>query len=161
MYLVFLDQTLNNKNLTTTATTKDDVVPLAHFLIEQFHKEYREHYPAVDVEKVIRYIADHIINGKGYIVRLNDDIIGATLVKVTDYWFSKETFINEGVFYVSAKARRTPAAKLLLNELKAYARELDLPLMIGVTTGDRLKAKDKFFEMNNFKRVGGMYVLRL
>ena len=161
MYLVFLDQTLNNKNLTTTATTKDDVVLLAHFLIEQFHKEYSEHYPAVDVEKVIRYIADHIINGKGYIVRLNDDIIGAALVKVTDYWFSKETFINEGVFYVSAKARRTPAAKLLLNELKAYARELDLPLMIGVTTGDRLKAKDKFFEMNSFKRVGGMYVLRI
>jgi len=115
----------------------------------------------VDVEKVIRYIADHIINGRGYVVRLNNDIIGAALVKEADYWFSKETFLNEGVFYVSAKARRTPAAKLLLNELKAYARELNLPLMIGVTTGDRLKAKDKFFEMNSFKRVGGMYVLRI
>ena len=161
MCLVYWDQILSNEQLTTTATTKDDIVPLAHFLIEQFHKEYREHYPAVDVEKVIRYIADHIINGRGYVVRLNNDIIGAALVKEADYWFSKETFLNEGVFYVSAKARRTPAAKLLLNELKAYARELNLPLMIGVTTGDRLKAKDKFFEMNSFKRVGGMYVLRI
>ena len=146
-----------NAKVEVTTAVADDIVDIAKCLVDQFHKEYHEHFPAVDVKKTISYIGDHFHSGKIFVVKEDGKIVAVTMAKPVSFWFSNEEYINEGVFYVTPKARKTTAAKLLASELKAYARTLCLPLLMGISTGDRVKAKDRFFENQGFKRIGGIY----
>ena len=143
-----------------TTAKKDDVVEVSRFLVDEFHQEYSDWYPEVDVAMVIRYIGDHYNNGRIFINKDKGKISGVTMAKPANYWFSRRQFLSEGVFYVAPRARRGKVAKKLLNELTAYARELDLDLTVAVSTGDRVQAKDRFFESNGLTRAGGLYVLR-
>lgn len=147
-----------NTEVEIITATSDDVVPVAKILVDQFHSEYKNEFPAVDVKKTIEYIGNHYHEGKIFIVKRGQDIVGVTMAKPVAFWFSHEKYVNEGVFYVAPSARRSRAAKLLTTELKAYARKLDLPLMLGISSGDRVKAKDRFFENQGFKRIGGLYL---
>ena len=138
--------------------TAEDVVPIARVLVDEFHTEYENYFPPVDVKKTIEYIGDHYHRGKIFVAKRDGEVVGVTMAKPTAFWFSHSEYINEGVFYVSPRARRSRAAKLLTTELKAYARSLHLPLMLGISSGDRVKAKDKFFESQGFTRIGGLYL---
>jgi len=68
--------------------------------------------------------------------------------------------LNEGVFYVSPDARRSKAASMLLDALKDYAAELDMDLIVSTNTGQRLKAKERFFESKGLQKIGSVHVLR-
>ena len=132
----------------------------AFFLVERFHKEYSDWFPPVDVERTIAYIGDHWKNGKVFICLDGDDIVGVTMAKPTSYWFSRQKFLNEGVFYVAPEARGTKAASMLIDALKTLADRLELDLMLSTNTGNRLKAKERFFESKGLQRIGTMHVLR-
>ena len=147
-----------NTDIEISTATADDVVPVAKCLVDKFHGEYAEQFPPVDVKKTIAYIGDHYHQGKIFIAKKDGEVVGVTMAKPVAFWFSHDKYVNEGVFYVAPSARRSRAAKLLTTELKAYARKLDLPLMLGISSGDRVKAKDRFFENQGFKRIGGLYL---
>ena len=146
--------------LTLTEASGDDVAKVAFFLVERFHKEYSDWFPPVDVERTIAYIGDHWKNGKVFICLDGDDIVGVTMAKPTSYWFSRQKFLNEGVFYVAPECRSTKAASMLIDALKTLAKSLELDLMLSTNTGNRLKAKERFFESKGLQRIGTMHVLR-
>jgi GNAT superfamily N-acetyltransferase len=148
------------KNLKIMEASGSDVPRVANFLVERFHKEYEDWYPPVDVERSIAYIGDHWEHGKIFICLDGDNIVGVTMAKPIPYWFSRSSFLNEGVFYVAPEARRTKAASMLVDALKTLAETLDLDLMLSTNTGSRLKAKERFFESKGLHRIGTMHVLR-
>ena len=148
------------KDLIVTEASGDDVPRVALFLVTRFHKEYEDWYPPVDVERSIAYIGDHWKNGKVFVCLDGEDIVGVTMAKPLAYWFSRTSFLNEGVFYVAPEARRTKAASMLVDALKTLAETLDLDLILSTNTGSRLKAKERFFESKGLQRIGTMHVLR-
>ena len=147
-------------NLFVAEASSKDVPGVAFFLVENFHKEYIDWYPPVDVASTIAYIGEHWKNGKVFVCLDGSDIVGVAMAKPTQYWFSRTSFLNEGVFYVSPDARRSKAASMLLDALKDYAAELDMHLIVSTNTGQRLKAKERFFESKGLQKIGAVHVLR-
>ena len=61
---------------------------------------------------------------------------------------------------MAPEARGTKAASMLIDALKTLADRLELDLMLSTNTGNRLKAKERFFESKGLQRIGTMHVLR-
>jgi hypothetical protein len=130
-----------------------------HLLIGEFHQEFSDRFPPVSVEKMVHYVGDHIINGALFVARDADGtVVGAIAGRETEYWFSTSGYVREGFYYVSARARASRAAVLLLRSLKAWAAQKGMPLICGVSSADQVERKDRFFERNGMRRIGGLYV---
>lgn len=90
----------------------------------------------------------------------DDYLAGILALREGEWWFSKERFIGDLVFYVRPSHRASRAAVLLLREAKKLAKMKDLPLFLGVMSGVDVERKDKLYARCGFTRVGGSYQLK-
>jgi len=134
-----------------------EAVAVGKFLIDEFHGAYRDRFAPVDGEKVLRYLGQHVIDGVLFVAEQDGCLVGAMAGRPAEYWWSTERFVNEGVFFVSERARASRAAVLLLKAMQGYADDLGLPLVVGVTSGDEVERKDRFFAKRGMARIGGIY----
>lgn len=139
-------------------TDMSKVGAILSLMIDRFHHEYRDWFPPTNPERMFRYIAHHVTNGASFVAERDGVIVGATCGAPVHYWFSDERYVSEGYFYVVPEARPSRAAVLLLRALQGYADNLGIPLKIGVTSGNDLDRKDRFFERHGMTRIGGMYI---
>lgn len=131
---------------------------IVDFLIGRFHASYADVLPPVEFGKVVLHIGKHINDGVVFVARDDDGALcGVIAGMVTEPWFSGAKHVSEGVFFVDQTARGTGVGADLLCHLKHWAQEKGLPLMCGVTTGDDLERKDRFFERNGLVKIGGIY----
>lgn len=128
------------------------------FLIGKFHAEYADQLPPADYGKVVLYIGEHINRGVVFLCRSDaGELVGLIAGMVSSPWFSTQKHVSEGVFFVLPEARGSRAAVLLINALKGFAFEQQMRLYAGVTIGQDLESKDRFFDRNGLERIGGIY----
>lgn len=131
---------------------------IVDFLIGKFHAAYSDVFPPADFAKVVLYVGNHINNGVVFVVRNGAGELGGVITGMeASPWFSTRRHISEGVFFVAPEMRQSRAAVLLLKALKQYAADKDMLLMCGVSCGDDLERKDKFFALQGMERIGGIY----
>lgn len=131
---------------------------IVDFLIGKFHAAYADVFPPVDFPKVVLHVGSHLNSGIVFVVRNERGEVGGVIAgMVSAPWFSTKRHVTEGVFFVEPEMRKTRAAVILLKALKKYADDKGMALMTGVTSGDDLERKDRFFESQGLTRVGGIY----
>ena len=131
---------------------------IVDFLIQKFHAAYTDVFPPADFAKVVLYVGSHLNNGAVFIVRDKDGNLGGVITGMeSSPWFSTRRHIAEGVFFVAPEMRQSRAAVLLLKALRQYAADKGMALMCGVSCGDDLERKDKFFAIQGMERIGGIY----
>lgn len=131
---------------------------IADFLITKFHASYSDVFPPADFAKVVLYVGSHLNSGIVFIVRNDQGELGGVITGMeASPWFSTRRHISEGVFFVAPEMRQSRAAVLLLKALQRYAADKGMALMCGVSCGDDLERKDKFFALQGMERIGGIY----
>lgn len=84
-------------------------------------------------------------------------IQGIVFLRFASFWHSRDVFLEEMFLYVPPEFRKTSNAKALLMFAKNAADQLDVPLMIGVMSNERTKAKLRLYEKHLGENVGGYF----
>lgn len=86
-------------------------------------------------------------------------IEGIVFLRFASFWNSRDVFLEELFLYVPPQFRKTGNAKALINFAKQTAAALDLPLMIGILSNHRTKAKLRLYEKHLGEPVGGYFFI--
>jgi GNAT superfamily N-acetyltransferase len=84
-------------------------------------------------------------------------IEGIVFLRFASFWYSDDVFLEELFLYVGPAYRKTGNAKALLTFARDAAKKLKLPLVIGVLSNHRTKAKLKLYEKHLGAPVGGYF----
>ena len=96
-------------------------------------------------------------NGIIGIIRGNDQIEGIVGLSLDRFWFSKQWFLTDAFTFVHPKYRKSTRAKCLLAFAKKCAEEMNVPLVMGVTSNIRTEAKLRLYE-RQLSRAGTFFV---
>lgn len=139
-----------------------DDIQFAFELGSEFHAELAEsaRFPGLSAVKVYGALREsQALGGLFIAVDTERELpIGCVAMIEQPYWYSDAVFATDLLFYVSPAGRGTGAARMLLERAKQWAAERDLTLMMAVTAGGDVDAKDKFFKRRGLPRIGGIYL---
>lgn len=107
-------------------------------------------YPALQQDKGIVWI---IGPEKG-------PLEGAALLRVTELWYSEDEVLEERGIYVHPHFRHKKGrrAHMLIEACKWTARQLDLPLLIGVLSNHRTEGKRRLYERQLGESAGAFFL---
>lgn len=86
-------------------------------------------------------------------------VVGALVLREETWWWSRQRFVTDRVFFVSPRARASRIATDMVRLAKGIAASVQAPLVMGVMNGEDADRKDRWFTRNGFRRLGGFYVL--
>jgi GNAT superfamily N-acetyltransferase len=89
-----------------------------------------------------------------------DRIEGLVLLRVSSYWYSDATFLEEMCVYVHPEYRAAKGgrARKLVEFAKKASEKLGMPLMIGILSNSRTDAKTRLYE-RQFGNPAGAFFL--
>ena len=103
----------------------------------------------------------HLDHGTiGVIGEPNKQIEAAVLLRIGAMWYSDQMVVEEKAIFIHPDFRdaKGERAKKLCRFSKSVADSLNIPLMIGVLSNERTKAKVRFYE-KEFGKASGAYFL--
>jgi hypothetical protein len=127
-------------------------------LATELHEE--NGHQAIDFEIACPVIMN-AINRKQSVIGLIGPvgaIEGIVFLRFASMWHTRELFLEEIFVYVVPQFRQgTGNARALIEFMKRMSDELSLPLMTGVMSSHRTKAKLKLYEKHLGEPVGGYF----
>ncbi len=107
-------------------------------------------------------MVDKAFNRGGAVIGLvgNNRIEGAILLSVGNFWYTEDFCLEEIFNYVHPAFRKSTHAKDMIEFGKRCADELAIPLVIGVVSNERTKAKMELYRRRLGDPVGGYFVYR-
>jgi hypothetical protein len=103
----------------------------------------------------------HLNHGAvGIIGAPNEQAKGAVLLRIGSMWYSDQMVVEEKAIFIHPDFRDAKGgrAKKLCQFSKSVADSLNIPLMIGVLSNNRTKAKVRMYE-REFGKASGAYFL--
>ena len=96
----------------------------------------------------------------GIIEDANGQAEGGVLLRVGSMWYSDQMVVEEKAIFIHPDFRdaKGERAKKLFQFSKSVANSLNMPLMIGVLSNERTKAKVRMYE-REFGKAAGAYFL--
>lgn len=124
---------------------------------EALHQEnghQRIHYPTAEAA-----IMQAINKDKGLIgvIGTVGAIEGIIFLRFASFWNSDEVFLEELFLYVAPEFRKTRNAAALIKFAVDTKNRLGIPLMIGVMSTDRTRAKLRLYQKHLGQPVGGYF----
>ncbi len=111
----------------------------------------------LNLEKAEKQVWDVFINGHVFVVEHDGNIVGTSGLSASSFWYSTDKFLGDWWTYITPEARNTRAGVMLIRGLKAYAKELGIPLVIGPTSPVQIEAKLRFYR-RFLPIVGGLFM---
>ena len=133
-----------------------DLDKMCILLMEMQHHD-KLGMPPINPIKMQEAIRDCIQNGKVFVAKKEDDIVGILALKKGSHWFSDGTFLGDLVFFVSPRCRKSTLGSRLLRAASQYASISRLPLLMAVVSGEDVSRKDAFYSRHGFSRIGGVF----
>ena len=87
-------------------------------------------------------------------------IEGAIFMLISSFWYSNDWCLEELFSFVRPEHRRSTNAKELINFGKRCSDELGIPLVIGVVSNERTKAKVGLYQRQLADPVGAYFLHR-
>ena len=112
-----------------------------------------------DREIVLEFVKS-IMNKNGGLLGViigDSGIEGVIGVKLDKFWFADQWYLVDLFTFVHPEFRRSTRAKCLLAFAKKCAKEMNLPLLMGIMSNIRTEAKSRLYE-RQFDRAGNYCV---
>lgn len=85
----------------------------------------------------------------------NDNVIGFLIGSLSEYGFHTDLFAYDRLVYVTPDRRGGIAARTLVTEFERWAKQKGAArVLLGVTTGTRNKATERFYNKLGYETVG-------
>lgn len=86
------------------------------------------------------------------------EIEGMIVLLISQFWYTEDWCLEELMNYVSPPFRRSNNAKDLIRFAKRCSDEIDIPLVIGVVSNERVEAKMRLYKREMGEPVGGYFI---
>lgn len=116
---------------------------------------------SLDPSKVESMI-DRAFNGGGAIIGVvgKDQIEGMLALLISQFWYSSDWCLEEIQNYVRPQFRKSTHAKDMINFGRRCSDELGIPLVIGVVSNERTRAKMELYKRQLGEPCGGYFMHR-
>lgn len=103
---------------------------------------------------------DRALNGGGAIIGVvgKQQIEGMLFLLISQFWYSDDWVLEEIQNYVRPQFRKTTHAKDMINFGRRCSDELGIPLVIGVVSNERTRAKMELYRRIMGESVGGYFL---
>lgn len=108
-------------------------------------------------------MVDKAFNSGGAIIGLvggHNRIEGAILLNIGQFWYTDDWCVEEIFNYVHPEFRKSTHAKDMIDFGKRCSDELAIPLVIGVVSNERTRAKMELYRRRLGDPVGGYFIHR-
>lgn len=107
--------------------------------------------------KSVEYI-DRCVMEAAWLAEEDGEPVGSIAVVETSPWYGDQRYYADGFFYVRSDKRASTVAVDLLNAAKAYAKERNKPLIVGLFNMDNIERKAVFLKRKGFRMAGGLFI---
>lgn len=114
-------------------------------------------------ESKVRHMLERAFTQQGALIGAlgaTGSIEGAIFMLITSFWYTNDWCLEELFNYVRPEHRRSTNAKELINFGKRCSDELGIPLVIGVVSNERTKAKVGLYQRQLADPVGAYFLHR-
>jgi hypothetical protein len=110
----------------------------------------------------VEAMVDKAFNRGGTIIGLvgNGRIEGMILLNIGQFWYTEDYCLEEIQNFVRPAYRKTTHAKDMINFGKRCSDELGIPLVIGVVSNERTRAKMELYRRQLGEPCGGYFLHR-
>ena len=84
-------------------------------------------------------------------------VLGSIGIHKTSPWYSDEEYLADGWFYVLPEYRKSGVGQMLLNAAIEFAKDQNLPLIVGVFNMDDTGKKIEIMNRMGLKLIGGLF----
>lgn len=117
-------------------------------LMEVCHALHRENglFPMDD--ELVRNMLYRAFARQGGIIGVigqENDIQAAIYVLISNYWYTRNSHLEELFNWVRPDCRKSDHAETLIESAKGWAVEIGVPLLIGVVTNKRMEGKVRLY----------------
>lgn len=115
----------------------------------------------LSMPKLEQKVSD-ILDGKGGIIGLIErkEIEAIMVLEISQFWYTDAWSLGEVLNYVRPEFRRSTNAKDMISFSKRCSDELGIPLVIGVVSNERTKAKLELYRRQLGEPCGGYFLYR-
>lgn len=82
----------------------------------------------------------------------------AILLRIGQFWYSEQSFLEDYLCFVRPQYRRSARAKALIEFAKKCAVDLKVPLIIGIASNKRTEAKIRLYRRQVGDPVGALFL---
>lgn len=137
-----------------------DHTGILNCLIEWFD-EASVDYPKPNKE-MGNWINHILMEGYCVVAEENGIIVGTSGLGYTKFpWNDQAWLLNSEWFHVTKQFRRGGTAKKIIDMVKAYAEERNIPIIMGISSGVDTVKKQRFLQMTGASFVGGNFIYGL
>jgi hypothetical protein len=131
--------------------------PQIMHMCEENHRDNGQF--SLDLGKVEAMI-DKAFNGGGAIIGVvgKDQIEGMLVLLISQFWYSSDWCLEEIQNYVRPQFRKSTHAKDMINFGVRCSDELGIPLVIGVVSNERTRAKLELYRRQLGEPCGGYFL---
>lgn len=147
-------------NIRQLGNNEGDLKKLLELLIGHFVPEHKMGPLSainVNIEKGMKWVILNLDYMTWGIEDENGRLIGSLGLYKTSPWYSDSEYLADGWFYVLPEYRKTGVGKMLIEQAKQFAKEANLPLIIGVFTNEDTETKTQVMRKLGMTTVGGLF----
>lgn len=96
----------------------------------------------------------------GAVGKVGQPIEGIIMLLITQFWYTSDWCLDEVLNYVRPEYRKSTNAKDMISFGKRCSDELGIPLVIGVFSNERTKAKMELYKRQLGEPIGGYFLHR-
>jgi hypothetical protein len=108
----------------------------------------------------VEAMVDKAFNRGGTIIGVvgQAPIAGMLLLNISQFWYSDDWALEEIQNYVRPQHRKSTYAKDMMNFARRCSDELGIPLVIGVVSNERTRAKMELYKRQFGEPCGGYFI---
>lgn len=110
-----------------------------------------------NVEKIVDWIMRHVAYAT-FVAEVDGRPVGTIALREDTTWYSDNPHITDGWFYVLPEYRKSGIGVALLEAAKKFAKEKELPLLVGVFNMGNALQTSQMLERHGFKMAGGLFL---
>lgn len=116
-------------------------------------------YPPTDPHMGLNWITRTLTDGYVIVADVSGRLVGTLALTNFQFPWSPQWYLYLEWLFVQKKFRNGGAFHALMKGAHAYADDLNAPMLMGVSSGDRdVFLKDKLFQQNGYKYIGGDFI---
>lgn len=111
-------------------------------------------------ERKVTEMIDRAFNGGGAVIGVvgRERIEGMIVLLISQFWYTEDWCLEELQNYVSPEFRKSTNAKDMIRFAQRCSDEIGIPLVIGVVSNERTRAKMELYRRQMGDPVGGYFL---